>query len=159
MNKKADTPVHYGVTLINLIFVFFAAGFMVFIVASFANEKYENHDLESKMLVIALIYDDNCLAYKDFRVNPGIIDFNKFSDENLKKCHLNPYVGYATSLFDLAGNKLNFASSGSELNNYLPVCNSLPKLYKCSVRKNYVLYSKDNNIQQGILMTEVITFA
>jgi len=154
-NKRGDTIIGAAVNWINLLLVILVAGFMVMVAIRFINEKYETHYLESRMFYESLVYDKDCLAYYDgFKTHIGIIDFNRFSKIN--QCYSRPNLGYSVSLFDLKDNKLNFVSSESKLNDILPICSSLPD-YKCSTKKNYITYFKDNKLNNGFLVIEVIT--
>ena len=75
------------------------ATFIISIMISFANEKYETHHLDARMLTTSLIYSDDCLAYNDdAKTYFGIINLEKFSEERLVSCffHNNIEIGRAS---------------------------------------------------------------
>lgn len=136
---------------------FVVAIFMFIVALTFINEKIDTHPLEADSLVRNLIYSDYCLSYSDgLSSNPGVIDVNRMSPEILKNCFSKDRLGYTVKLTDLSGREIKSVDPGLNLNVYIPICNAL-KNYKCSTKRNYIIFMKDKIQYSGILTTEVIT--
>ena len=92
MNKKAGfglaAMVYYAMvsifilTLIMFTYLFIINGFKLNII-------YQPSGIEENVLVNRVIYSSNCFIYYDvdtFRSYPGVIDINKFNQENFDTC-------------------------------------------------------------------------
>ncbi len=155
--KKAEITLSSAENIINFILVIGVAVFIAIVAGNFLNEKYDTHHFQSKVLTTSLLYSEDCIAYNDgAKTYPGIVDPTKIEDGRLINCFSQENLGYTIELFDLNRKSIKFSNPDFRLNNYLPICSTLPE-YKCTTKQDYVLYFKDNKFSPGILTTEVIT--
>jgi len=160
MNKKGqETILDFTKLILNFGIVVVVAIFIVVVTISFLNTKYDLHDFQANLLLKTLISSENCLAYNDgLNTKSGIIDTSKFSNELLTQCYSNPNIGYKINLYNAENKPVYSSSSNSKLNDYIPICKSLPE-YKCSIKNKYILYYENKELKKGILKAEVITVA
>ena len=75
------------VSIFILVFIMFT---YLFIINGFStNIVYTSRGAESAVLINRALYSPNCFAYYDIdtlRTYPGVIDLNKFNQENFDKC-------------------------------------------------------------------------
>ena len=94
------------------------------------------------------------------------VDVKKISDERLSSCFSKETIGFRVALLNLDGNEVKSAKSltikqqgfltkGSKSD--YPICESIPE-YKCSTRKDFVVYHNNRDIKNGVLVTEVVNF-
>ncbi|HLC86501.1 MAG TPA: hypothetical protein VJG30_04405 [Candidatus Nanoarchaeia archaeon] len=139
--------------------------FILFVAFAFLNEKIDTHDIEVFMLSRDLLYSDSCLAFSDdYRVFPMHVDTKKLDDERLGSCFSKSSMGFRITLLDSQGREVKSAKSltlkqegyltkGASVN--YPVCKAVPE-YKCSKRKELIVYHTENKIQSGFLVIEVV---
>ena len=120
-----------------------------FIVSMKVSKEFDIKEIETKLLTLRYLNTENCLAYKDTKVNPGIIDLSKFNDENLDKCLNRENFGAKLILMDINDNIIKEAYNGKDffLDNE-PLCFS--DKYYCKEKIVYVLYY-ENGLKNGLL--------
>ncbi len=120
-----------------------------FVVSMRVSKDFDIKEIETKLLTLRYLNTENCLAYKDTKVNPGIIDLSKFNDENLDKCLNRKNFGTKLILMDLNKNIIKEAYNGKDFfidNNALCFSDK----YYCTNKVVYVLYY-DNGLKNGLL--------
>jgi len=70
---------------------------IIIIVGSMAKQNVDVENVKSYVLRNKIILDEDCLAYKDYRVHQGIIDKDKFNKINIQNC-LNTKTGIILTL-------------------------------------------------------------
>src|SRR3989344_5970411 len=75
-----------------------------FVVSMKVSKEFDIKEIETKLLTLRYLNSENCLAYKDEKVNPGIIDLSKFNDEHLDKCLIKENFGTKLILMDINNN-------------------------------------------------------
>ena len=119
-----------------------------FIVSMKVSKEFDIKEIETKLLTLRYLNSENCLAYKDTKVNPGIIDINKFNDENLDECLIRENFGAKLELKE--GDKtIKTVFNGKDFfidNNALCFSDK----YYCTNKIVYVLYY-DNGMKNGLL--------
>lgn len=139
--------------------------FILFVAFAYLNEKIDIHNMEVFLLSRQLLYSDSCLAFSDdYRVFPMNVDTKKLVDERLGSCFSKSSMGFRLTLFDDQGREIKSAKSLTlRQEGYLtrgatvdyPVCKAVPE-YKCSKRKELVVYHTENSIKSGFLVIEVV---
>jgi len=71
--------------------------FIIVILGSLTNFKIDIDEIESYVIRNKIILDEDCLAHQTYRTNLGIIDKNKFNENNIKNC-LNTNKGIILNL-------------------------------------------------------------
>ena len=87
MNKKAQVDTILNWAMIRIFVLIIILGTLLIVISSQLNSGLDSHEVENYILIKRITYSPNLLAYKDpvtDRVYPGIIDFSKFSTENLE---------------------------------------------------------------------------
>ena len=120
-----------------------------FVVSMKVSKDFDIKEIETKLLTLRYLNSENCLAYKDTKVNPGIIDLSKFNDENLDKCLIRENLGTKLILMDINNNIIKEVYNGKEffIENE-PLCFS--DKYYCTSKLVYVLYY-DKKLENGLL--------
>jgi|GEM_PF-6126972 len=91
MDKRGDEHSSFVIYMIIAIFViaFMIIGYLYITSTVKYLSTYTSKDLHTNILVQRFIYSPTCFAYFDYEINrdyPNIIEWRKFSDENLNKC-------------------------------------------------------------------------
>ena len=132
------------------IIVFFIVIFLVVAIISIAAEKDINIEkLQQPILRQRFLYSENCLAYKQDRVYPGIIDLAKFNEKRLQDCFLpNDRIGALLVLRTDSYTKK--AEVNSNLVNKFNFCFD-KESFTCTNYTYYVLINDNSIIEQGLL--------
>lgn len=123
-----------------------------FVVSMKVSKDFDIKEIETKLLTSRYLNSENCLAYKNERVNAGIIDLSKFNDENLDKCLIRENFGVKLELKDNDVIKTAYNGKDFFIDNQ-PLCFS--DKYYCSSKVVYVLYY-DNGLKNCLLNIETV---
>ena len=113
--------------------------FIILILGSLTNFKIDIDEVESYVTRNKIILDENCLAYEDYRVKLGIIDKNKFNENNIKNC-LNTNKGI---ILNLTYNQFSEEILINELADKKGFCFD-EETFSC-IEKEYNLIVKENS--------------
>jgi len=89
MNKKGLFSEDAVFMILNLLLLIIVAVFLVFLINLFTVQELDIQRLEAEVLKDRILYSKNCISFYDSEIDrsyPGIIDMEKFSEENLKNC-------------------------------------------------------------------------
>jgi hypothetical protein len=100
MNKKSqfDTTKELLLWIPRIILLVIIVGTVFYIITLPIKKNFQTDELQQNLLKQRFVYNENCLAYKDDRIYPGIIDIKKFDKENLEKCFQNNKIGVTLNL-------------------------------------------------------------
>lgn len=115
----------------------------VFILSSYVHREIKIADLQENILITRLLYSQNCFGYEDVRIYPGIIDLEKFNEENLKKCiaHENR-IKFKLTLSNEA-NEIKTIKDEEEIDDLIPLCEIKEKPFTCFNETKYVLIKNE----------------
>ena len=100
-----------------LVFLIAVTIAVIFFIRAHTSRTLDVYDTEANILVTRLVYSPYCLAYKDIRAYPGIIDINKFTNERAKNCinYEKDYQIFKVTLEDLNGEKISEISNTDKI--------------------------------------------
>ena len=129
--------------------------FFVIVMNSYMNEDWEKlHDVE--VTVLSAVLRHRCLVGDD----ANVVDLAKVSDAQLVDCYRKESLGYAIAVEDRSGKTVAAASVMSDdQKTFFPIClPSIASPYKCSTRKEYIVYKSGVERLPGVLVTRVINY-
>ena len=137
----------------NIIVVALVVSTMVIIVFNYTKQNFDIEQLQQGILRQRFVYSENCLAYEDDMIQPGIIDKKKFNKNNLNDCfQINERIGVNLNLI---ANEIKTVNLNDNMVNKFNFCFD-KKHFACSNYTYYVLIREDNNIERGLLNIAMI---
>lgn len=159
-NKKgSDAPIEESIMLIPHTFiVILVFTFIAFVMFSYMNLEFKTESLETNLLSKTLRYSSNCLAYKDNRVHPGVIDLSKVSEPNLRDCFSKEDMSFNVRIIqDNKEIKKAETMNARDLSNF-KICETVPNIW-CKTKTEPVLITNGQETIKGIMILEVISYA
>ena len=101
MNKKGQFQTSHEliIWIPRIIMLVIVVGTVFFLITLPVKQSFDIDKLQQTILRQRFIYSENCLAYKDDKVSPGIIDLKKFNQNNLENCfQANDKLGVSLNL-------------------------------------------------------------
>jgi hypothetical protein len=152
LSKEIPKMIFYAFFIVVLALV------IVGIFGMFVIRKTNTADLENHLIVNRLLVSSNCLAYEsNGRVFPGIIDLNKFDENNLKNCldfSHGEKVGVKLDFYYFDGSLYESIELNDPIIARYPICGLKNSGVKCYFTRKYVLY---NDFERGILDLVVVS--
>ncbi len=153
--KKAQIDI---VWVWRIAITFIIVGFIYFVTVDYLSAKIKTGDLEEQILLNNLISSEDCLAYKDVRTFPGIIDLEKLNEARLRKCYNKINFGFRISIAEL--NNINSEIKkvdilSSEQANIIDVCSSV-QAYTCTDINQYVIIKDIDKTYPAVIKLKVI---
>src|SRR3989339_84533 len=153
--KKAQIDI---VWLWRIAITFIIVGFIYFVTVNYLSAEIKTGDLEEQVLLNTLISSEDCLAYKDARTFPGIIDLEKLNEARLRKCYDKNNFGFRISIAELSN--INSVTKtvdilSDEQKNIIDVCSSV-QAYVCSDINQYILIKDKDKTYPAILKIKVM---
>ncbi len=156
IDKKSQfhTTEELIIWLPRIIVIAVIAGIVFFLITMPIKQNFQIDKLQQGILMQRFVYSENCLAYKENdRIYPGIIDSNKFNDQNLRNCfQANNNVGIRLNLIT---NEVNTVNLNDRLTEKFDFCFD-KKHFTCSNYNYYVLINDNNEIKTGLLNINMI---
>jgi len=152
MNKKGTLTIMEMIFWMTRILILVVAVFsFIFIVKASISYSPNIGDLEGELLVLRILSNKDCFAYNDgVRTYPGILDNNKISDENLKKC-----VNSDKAFFKVSFDNNNFYNKDKKefdkAKRERPIYGDFGR-----EEKRYVLVMKNDKIEDGFIHFEYV---
>ena len=131
--------------------------FIIIVANAYLQEDFSALHAEEARIVSAIVREE-CLASREMVQNTKVLDPGKITDGALAVCYRKESLGYevtlrTTSGLALATGKVLTQEQSAELS----MCGiSKLSFYKCSLRKEYVLYAKEGKIVPGVLEVRVV---
>ncbi len=129
-----------------IFFVIAIAMLVAFVVNSHNTRDINIKTIEGDVILNRLFYSPGCFAYNDVKTHVGVIDIEKFRDENIKKCLDGDYYIRA----ELAGLKKTAYNDKVAYDAYAGFCKFENKIY-CYGKEIYVVVN-DNGIMKNDLL-------
>jgi hypothetical protein len=132
--------------------------FLMIVLYAYLNEDFSGIHNE-EVYILSRIMRSVCLSREEQGiVYASQIDPAKLTNEHLASCYKKASLGYELSLQALNGFNVASASVLSqEQKENLPLCGvRAVSLYKCTERKEYVLYKKGDEVVPGFLVMRVM---
>ena len=153
--KKAQIDI---IWIWRIVIVGIIVGFIYFVTVDYLSAEIKTGDLEEHILLNNLISSEDCLAYKELRTFPGIIDLEKLNEGILRKCYEKSKFGFRISLVDL--NNINSEIKtvdvlSDEQKNLIDVCKSVQS-YICTDINQYVLVKDNDKTYPAVIKLKVI---
>jgi hypothetical protein len=142
--------------MILLVIVFF---FIYIIININLARSVKINDIDANILETRLLYGPKCIAYNDGRVNPGILDVTKISEDQLNSCTSfknQDIQGYNLTIFDESSNVVKNVTINHDIYDLNFACKIKSKI-RCNNFKEYILYYDGNKIKNGVLFLNVVT--
>ncbi len=155
MNKKATSTVDQEliIWIPRLIILIIATGIILFLITNAIQKSFETDKVQQSILRQRFVYSEDCLAYKDDKVNPGIIDEKKFTQRNLENCfQSHEELGVNINLIT---NEVKTVNLNDNLKNKFNFCFD-QKHFSCSNYTYYVLIKDNENYKPGLLNVAMI---
>jgi len=153
--KKAQIDI---VWLWRIAITFIIVGFIYFVTVDYLSAEIKTGGIEEQILLNNLISSEDCLAYKDARTFPGIIDLEKFNEARLRKCYDKNNFGFRISIAELSNiNSITKSVDilSDEKKNIIDVCSSVQS-YKCADISQYVLVKDNDKTYPAVIKLKVI---
>ncbi len=154
MNKKAVTGDQL-IYVFRLIGSFIALAIVIAIIQSSIKSRLDLDDMRFFPIAQRALYSPNCFVHVDSnRVYPGIIDAEKFTQENLDSCMaaLRRSIGARFTLSYDDNNEVVYYNRVT-FEDVLPL--TFSNLYKLVRKRYFVLVKKDDELMPGNLLVEV----
>jgi len=155
MNKKAqfETSHELIIWIPRIIALVIVAGIVFFLITLPVKQNFEIDKLQETILRQRFLYSENCLAYNDGKVNPGIIDKGKFNRENLNKCFgANDNFGVNLNLIT---DKIETINLNQKIAEKFDFCFD-EKHFTCTNYTYYVLIQDKETLGEGLLNVAMI---
>ncbi|MEK6835844.1 MAG: hypothetical protein AABX55_02365 [Nanoarchaeota archaeon] len=137
------------------IIAFFVVISLIVIIISLAVQKDINIEkIQQPILRQRFLYSENCLAYKQDRVYPGIIDLAKFNEKRLQDC-FNPNDKIGAQLVLKTDDYIKTANINPILADKFNFCFDEER-FSCSNYTYYVLINNNSIIEPGLLDVALI---
>jgi len=118
MNKRGDSWNATQMLIYSLIAVFvllYMVGLFSYVLSHFKySTLHTSKTLDEDLLMQRFMRSPDCFVYFDYEINrayPNVIDWEKFSDEQLNKCLLHKNIKFQLTLENLERNKLKTIKS------------------------------------------------
>ncbi len=146
-------------TLPRVIMVVMVLAVIVLIVSSYVSRDVETYDLETSVIMNRLLYSEDCLAYFDERVYPGVVDIGNINENRIGGCvDYGKNKGVKIELFDSQENIIADALVNTDfLKTNLNKCSAKEhKSVDCGFMNQYVLIKDNNGIKNGFLQISMV---
>lgn len=137
--------------------IIFVALVIVFSFSNLLNVEVKRAELDEHTSVYRLFNSESCLGYSN-----GVINLNKFYNENLEQCFNLPSqqkTGIELKLYNLDGTEVRMVEVNSLLVAQKVTCGLKTSNIDCYSTRKYVLFEENNEVKQGILDIMVVTYA
>ena len=155
---SSDAPIEESTMLIPHTFiVIIVFVFISFVMFDYMNLKFETESLETNLLSKTLRYSPNCLAYKDDKTHPGLIDLSKVTELNLKECFSKNKLSFNVKILvnDQEIKKAELMNA-RDLSNF-KICDNVPNAW-CKTKTEPVLITDGQDTVKGLMKLEVIGY-
>jgi len=153
MNKKSqfDTTKELLLWIPRIILIVIVVGTVFYIVTIPIRKNFEINELHQNILRQRFVYSENCMAYKENKIYPGIVDIKKFEKENLEKCFQSNKIGVTLNLMN---NTLKTIKINEKIAEKDIFCID-KKHFSCTNYTYYVLI-KNEIIEPGLLNIHMV---
>ena len=155
LNKKAayNTTKELIIWIPRILLVVIAVSTVFYLITMPIRQNFDIDQLQQTILRQRFVYSENCLAYKEDKTYPGIVDKAKFNIKNLENCfQVNDNIGIRLNLL---ADKSNTISLNEKLADKFNFCFD-KKHFSCSNYTYYVLIKDNSEFKSGLLNINII---
>ncbi|QQG39131.1 MAG: hypothetical protein HYS32_01595 [Candidatus Woesearchaeota archaeon] len=130
--------------------ILLVAGFVAFFVSLIANKSFETSAAEINQDKFKLI---NCLEISADNTDNLVLDYNKFTSENLGNCIKS---GSKLFIYDLDGKEILSVIGSNELSRRFPLCSARNSPYNCFSSQEFFVIKKENTFDNYLVKFEMV---
>ncbi|MBI4158762.1 hypothetical protein HY500_00715 [Candidatus Woesearchaeota archaeon] len=135
--------------------IFVSLGVVVFLIIPSSYAQIDASNANHIVIKKNLLY--NCLAYRDERSYPGIIDLTTFREDAVQRCLDLSGDSYGVVLDLKYDNKNSEIFVNKQMTDRIVFCSSRGS-FQCSSEDVYIIVYENNQLRAGLLNIKIIGF-